>query len=93
MQLRSVSVPPGWARPNYESLVRHFDKYGLSNAHTGHRGSAQTYGNYKKFAKDALAEVAFDYLGEDTYVVLVERIGYSEFADQAREDWRQARGL
>ena len=93
MQLRSVPTPPGQERPNYASLTRHYNRFGLDNAHTGHRKTAQTYTNYKTFAKDALVEVAFDYLTADEYTRLIDHIGYGQYINPALADWRTARGL
>ena len=90
MELRTgPPTTPGMTYLTYEDLIRHYKKFGLDNSHTGYRHAAQTYGGYKKLAKDALVEVAFDYLNQQEYIKLITAIGYGEYADDAYEDWER----
>jgi hypothetical protein len=77
----------GASAPTVGGLLAHFRQYGLSEK-KGYRGKLQRYGSYKSLAKDPLVEVAFDYIGEDGYVQVIEGIGYGHFADAAREDYQ-----
>lgn len=86
-QLRSVYPIPGAERPTVASLIAHFKAYGLSEK-VGYRKKLQRYGSYKSLAKDPLIEVGFDYLGENAYAHLIEAVGYSQFTEAAREDWK-----
>lgn len=78
------------ALPTYENLVKHVEKYGLSNAASKKR--TDRYTTYKKFAKDSAAEVAFSHLTEDGYVRFVNRFGDPAWEDQARADYQAERG-
>ena len=89
VELRSMLLP-GAERPTMKALLAHWRQYGLSEK-PGYRGKVARYGSYKKLAKDPLIEVAFDYLGEQSYVQLIEAVGYGEFVEDARADWVQAR--
>ncbi len=62
-------------RPTLPNLVRHVQRYGLSNKHQGYRGREKTYKNYKAFAKDPAAEVALAYLSEEAYAQFVDLFG------------------
>lgn len=88
-KIRSVN-PGGAARPTLEGLLAHFKAYGLCQK-PGYRGVKPRYKTYKTLAKDALVEVGFDYLGEKAYVRLIEAVGYPEFAEAARADWKSER--
>lgn len=91
---RSAVAAFPWAEtPTYKTLHKHYEKYGLDNHGTGYRGADQRYTSYAKFSADALIEVAFDYLGENAYVQFCEAVGYGNFTEQARADWRAERGL
>lgn len=76
----------GAKRVRTADLIKHYQAYGLSEG-TGYRGKKSRYKSYKMLAKDPLIEVAFDWLGADSYVQVIEAVGYGEFAEEARKDW------
>lgn len=82
----STFMLPNAPRPTYDDLITHFNRYGLDNAQTGYRHAPERYRNYERFANDSLVQVAYDYLGTEAYVALVEAVGYGNFKKQARED-------
>lgn len=85
-KFRSRGVEAHHERPTLEGLLIHFRAYGLSEK-LGYRKAKVRYGTYKALAADPLVEVGFDYLGVESYVQLVEAVGYGEFAADARKDW------
>lgn len=89
-KIRSVYMPET-TTPTLKSLTKHFQQFGLSEK-VGYRNKARRYPNYSSLAKDPLVEVAFDYLGENAYVHFIETIGYPQFAEAARDDWKDEHG-
>lgn len=78
--------------PTLPNLVRHVERYGLSNKNAGYKGREKTYATYKAFAKDPAAEVALAFLGEKAYVQFVERFGPAGSTGAAIADYRGQRG-
>jgi hypothetical protein len=78
-------------RPTLPNLVRHVERYGLSNKHAGYRGREKTYTNYKTFAKDPAAEVALAFLSEEAYGQFVERFGPAGTVEAGIADHRAQR--
>ena len=77
------------ARPSYENLCKHVDRFGLDNAaSTKH---ADRYTTYKKFSKDSATVTARAYLSEAAFVMFVERYGERGWTDAARSDWQAVR--
>ncbi len=74
-----------------DGLVKHFQKYGLDNSHSGYKGKAETYSNYKALRQDCLVLVARTYFAEDTYIQILDVIGYGQYAEQGRADWKEMR--
>lgn len=75
-----------------DGMLKHLEKYGLDiDAETGYRGKKLRYKNYKKLRKDPWVHVAKTYFSEEGYVQLLEAAGYSEFEEEAREDWKDIR--
>lgn len=91
----AVTVPEDLdvAKPTYENLVKHVDKFGLDREAKGYNaGKPKTYGSYKQFRSDSAVEVARSYLGQTAYVAFVERFGQHSWADDARADWEEEHG-
>ena len=89
-----LNVPEALAeklRPTLPNLVRHVERYGLSNKFAGYRNREKPYTNYKTFAKDPAAEVALAFLSEDAYAQFVERFGPAGTVEAAIEDYRAQR--
>ena len=78
-------------RPTLPNLVRHVQRYGLSNKFQGYRKTEKTYRNYKAFAKDPAAEVALAYLSEDAYAQFVDLFGPPGTVEAGRADHRAQR--
>ena len=77
------------ARPSYENLCKHVDRFGLDNAaSTKH---ADRYTTYAKFRKDCAVITARAYLSEAAFVMFVQRYGEHGWAEQARADWNAIR--
>lgn len=77
------------ARPSYENLCKHVDKFGLDNTHsTKHK---DRYTTYAKFRKDSAVVTARAYLAEAGFVMFVERYGEHGWSEAARQDWQAAR--
>ena len=81
------------ARPSYENLCKHADKYGLDNEHKKGRnqGKPIIYTTYKTFRNDALIEVGRARLSQEAYAMLVERYGEHAWRDEALADWDAVR--
>ena len=91
-KFRSNAAPQaeGAERPTLAGLVKHAKTYGLEGETAGYRGVISRHNKYKALAKESLVEVGFDFLGVESYVQLVEALGYQSFADEARADWLKA---
>lgn len=76
-----------------ESLIKHFKRYGLDNAHAGYRNAPAIYKSYKTLREDSLVLVARTYMPEDTYAIIIGVVGYPHFEQKARQDWKDIRGL
>lgn len=88
LPIEAASTP----QPTYDSLIKHFKKWGLSTT-TGYRGKEVDYSTYTKLSKDPLVEVAFDFLGQNDYALFVVAVGYPHMEFEAREDWNKSRGI
>lgn len=70
------------------NLLAHYQRYGLDNSQSGYRGKPGVYNSYKDARADALLQVARSRLTEDAYIQVLEAVGYPQFEDAARDDWR-----
>ena len=74
-----------------EAMLKHLQKYGMDNSHTGYRGQAERYKSIKALMKDAWVLVAASYFAEETFVQLVDAAGYGQFEAEARKAWKEMR--
>lgn len=75
-----------------DSLLLHYRKYGLDNAHTGYKGKPEKYTNYTNARADSLLHVARTFLTEAAYIQVLEGCGYHGWNKAASEDWRRQHG-
>lgn len=88
----AAASAPGAEPVTFEKLMKHYDKFGLDNEHTGWRGAAEVYKNYKKAREDSLIWVARTFLTQRAYLAVLDALNYGHFKDQAAKDWTKLHG-
>lgn len=84
------AVAEGWLKPvTVQNLLDHYNKYGLDNHGTGYKGRDEQYRSYNQLRADALVHVARSRLTEDGYLQVLRLVGYDQYEEQARSDWRE----
>lgn len=76
-----------------DGLLRHHQAYGLDNSHRSTKRYTHRYGSAKQLLKDSLVETGIRSLGPKAFRLLIEGIGYREFADACVKEWHDLRGL
>lgn len=101
----ALAVIGDWPRPTTQELIRHAKRHGLDDVDAKgvprdkraralhNEGARWHYPTYRRLASDSLVEVAFDHLDEESYAQFVSAIGYDNFRESARKDWREARAF
>lgn len=78
-------------KPTLEDFVKHFEKYGLENSHSGYRDKPERYKSFNSLQKDSIVATAVHYLTNENFVALVHAVGYQSFADEAAAWWTEER--